>query len=116
MSSLSLNDVPVTATKVELPSCRDRIQRSLPSLPEHLFSQLIRLRGTCWAVYLVIGLRCQLERRRRVVLTSAFLSRFGLTRHDKRRALAALEKAGLIRVEKRDRKNPLVRLCEVNEA
>jgi hypothetical protein len=45
-------------------------------------------------------------------MTCTYLSRFGLTRQDKRRALSVLEGAELIRVEKRGRKNPLVWLCE----
>ena len=60
-------------------------------------------------------LRCKLDRRPAAKLTTAFLARFGLTRNDKARGLAALEGAGLIRVERRFRSSPTVTPLPVSE-
>jgi hypothetical protein len=112
LPDLSLFDLKhdgIPAVKVELPSSRRRRDRQfLPALPERVFCRLLQLPGRSWAVYLVLMLRSRLERKRTVVLTSCFLTRFGLTRDDKSRALCHLERAGLVRVERRDRKNPAV--------
>jgi hypothetical protein len=101
----------IPEAKVELPSIRKRRERHfLPALPELLFDCLIALPGKCLGVYLLILQRSRMENRNPVVLTSTRLDRCGLSRMQKRRALAALENAGLIRIEKRGRRNPLVYL------
>jgi DNA-binding transcriptional ArsR family regulator len=103
----------VSEVKVELPSVRARRERRFfPALSEPLFARLIALPGKSLGVYLILLQRSRIEKSNPVTLTSTYLSRFGLTRQDKRRALSVLEGAGLIRVEKRGRKNPLVWLCE----
>jgi len=48
-------------------------------------------------------------------LTGCYLRRFGLTKFDKLRALRHLEAAGLIRVERRTNRNPLVTITNPNE-
>nr|AHZ45652.1 hypothetical protein [uncultured bacterium] len=56
------------------------------------------------------------DSRERLKLTSAILGRFGVTdRSAKYRALLALEEAGLIRVERRPRANPLVTILDGGE-
>jgi hypothetical protein len=88
----------------------------LPALPERVFCRLVRLPRRAWAVYTVLRLRGRLNRSQTVVLTSSFLSRFGLNRMDKSRGLSDLESAGLIRVERRDRRNPAVTLLPLEES
>jgi hypothetical protein len=63
-------------------------------------------------VYLVLLQRTRIEHRNPVVLTTARLKQYGISRKDKCLALPALEKAGLIRVKRRGRSNPLVRLLK----
>ncbi|NBO91183.1 MAG: hypothetical protein EBV06_02525 [Planctomycetia bacterium] len=46
-------------------------------------------------------------------LTTAILKRFGVNRKAKYRALASLEDAGLIRVHRELRKNPVVTILEL---
>jgi hypothetical protein len=107
----------ITEAKVELPSIRKRRDRHfLPALPERLFDRLIALPGKCLGVYLLILQRSRMENRNPVVLTSTRLDRCGLSRMQKRRALATLENAGLISVERRTRINPLVTLLQEEQA
>jgi hypothetical protein len=107
----------VPAAQVELPSVRARRERRfLPSLPERLFARLAVLPGKCLAIYMILLQRSRLESVNPVLLTNAYLKRFGLTRWDKQRALSALQGAGLVRVEKRGRNNPLVWLCQETDS
>jgi hypothetical protein len=100
-----------TAAKVRLPPRRRKRDRKfIPTLPETIFCRLVQLPRRSWAVYLVLLQRCRLNRTQSVVLSSCLLSRFGLSRNDKWRALPALEKAGLIRVERHPRRNPTITL------
>ena len=95
----------------ELPSIRARKDRQfMPALSERVFCQVAALPGKALALYLVITLRSRLERSQTVTLTSAFVARFGLSRKEKAGALQQLENAGLITVERRPRRNPVVTL------
>ena len=87
-------------------------RRFLPALSEPLFDKLVSLPGKSWAVYLIVLQRSRMERTNPVALTTSRLKQSGISRMDKLRALAALEKSGLISVERRPRKNPLVTLLE----
>jgi hypothetical protein len=101
----------IFTTKVEVPSVKAKRDRQfIPAIPERTFCRLILTTRKTWAVYLVICLRCRLEQSNAVTLTTCFLGRFGLTRQDKYLALTQLTKAGLIRVQKRQRRNPVVEL------
>jgi DNA-binding transcriptional ArsR family regulator len=93
--------------------CPPGRRRFLPALPERLFARLVPLPGQCLAVYLILLQRSRIEGANPVVLTGACLDRFGLTRKHKSHALATLETAGLVRVERRGRHNPLVWLLKV---
>jgi hypothetical protein len=88
----------------------------MPALSQTVFRQLVRLPRRAWAVYCVLLLRCRLNRGQTVTLTSSFLSRFGLSRNDKARGLIDLEEAGLIRVERRPRRNPTLTVLPMPEA
>jgi hypothetical protein len=97
--------------KVEAPSTKARRNRQfMPALPEAIFVKLVRLPRRAWAVYVVALLRSRLERTKTVTLSNCFLRRFGLTRHDKTRALPCLERAGLLRVERYTKRNPVVEI------
>jgi hypothetical protein len=84
----------------------------LGGLTVDVFRQRVRLPGKCLADYLVILRRAQLEGTNSVELTTAWLARFGLNRSDKARALRHMEQAGIIRVERRGRHNPLVMILD----
>jgi hypothetical protein len=87
---------------------RDR--QYLPKLSVSRFRTLARLPGKALAVYLVLALKSRQARSKTVPLSTTTLHRFGLTRNDKARALPHLEAAGLLTVERRPRKNPVVTL------
>jgi hypothetical protein len=82
-------------------------------MPEDLVRRLAQLPGRALLVYWVLLLRSRLNRSRTVALTTEFLARFGVSRWDKYRGLAALERAGLLRVARQDRHNPTVTLLPV---
>ena len=67
--------------------------------------------ATALAIMFEVGRR----RSQEIVLTSAILKRFGVNRKAKYRALKLLEKAGLISVVRRPRKNPLVAVLVVED-
>jgi hypothetical protein len=106
-------DETIPAEKIELPRIRERRDRRFfPALPERLFARLVRLPDKCLTVYLVLLQRSRMEKANPVVLTTTYLSQYGISRGTKARSLADLERGGLVRVEKRGRKNPLVWLLE----
>jgi hypothetical protein len=73
-----------------------------------VFIELVRLPGLSWAVYL-IALRLAREKGLNPIpLSTVCVKEYGLSRNDKSRALKRLEKAGLIRVDNRLRKNPCI--------
>jgi hypothetical protein len=104
-------DSNVSGVPGDRPSIKTRKQkRFLPSIPESLFDPHAALPGKCLAIYQVLLQRSRMENHNPVVLTTARLSRCGISRNQKQRALKDLEKAGFIRVEKRGRSNPLIHL------
>jgi hypothetical protein len=117
VESLRVPDSEIPAKRVMLPSVRARKRgHFLPALPEALFVRLAALPGKALAVYLVLLQRSRVCKLGKVPLTTVILSRFGLSRWHKRWALKSLEQAGLIRVEHRRHKNPLVILLETGES
>jgi len=64
-------------------------------------------------VYLIVWRQSMMQRTKTVVLTSAMLAPFELSRWDKARALTCLEQRGLIQVEHRRKKNPVVTVRHV---
>jgi DNA-binding transcriptional ArsR family regulator len=66
---------------------------------------------------LAVGLAVWFEAGRRklseVKLTTAILKRFGVNRKAKYRALKSLEKAGLVRVRREPRRNPVVTILDL---
>jgi DNA-binding transcriptional ArsR family regulator len=86
------------------------------NIPLDWLSRACRLSGkslaTALAIWYLKGLQNSSENLR---LTSAVVERFGVSRFSKSRALRYLEKAGLIKVERQLRKNPLVTILKVDE-
>jgi hypothetical protein len=107
--NLRIRDDEIPTRRVEMPSVRSRIDRQfLPAIPERVFRALVKLPRKAWAVYQVIKFRARLTKRSAVELSTCVLDRFGLTRKDKCSALPHLERVGLIRVERRPRKSPVI--------
>ena len=71
-----------------------------------------RLRGKALAVGIAVWFESGRKKRSVVNLTGPILARFGVSRHSAYRALEALEKAGLVRVERNNGKNSLVEIKE----
>lgn len=66
------------------------------------------------AVALAIWFEAGRGRCKEVTLTTAILNRFGINRKAKYRALEALEKAGLISVKRKPRRNPIVAISDID--
>jgi hypothetical protein len=99
------------AIPIEVPSVSARRDRLFfPPLPGRLFRTLAPLPGKALALYMILRLRSRLECRQTVVLTSTFMTQFGITRHQKALALACLETQKLITVDHRHGHNPRVTL------
>ncbi len=75
-------------------------RRFLKKTPLDPLQRAARLPGRALHVYLSIRHRCHLRREQMVTLPAAYLQAFGIGKDVKRRALAELETAGLIRVER----------------
>lgn len=107
----SLRDDEIPTRTIKLSTLRARVDRHfLPSLPESDFTKLAPLGGKSLAVYLVALQRSRIDRSNPVKLSTCYLSRFGISRREKARALGHLERAGLVKVEYRESRNPLVLL------
>jgi DNA-binding transcriptional ArsR family regulator len=70
-------------------------------IPLEMLSRAARLPGKALAVYLVFRHQCDLTGRPTVTLPISLLKNFGVRRDAKLRALSELEKAGLVRVNKK---------------
>ena len=85
-------------------------------IPLGWLSRACRLSGkalaTALAIWYLKGLRNSYEG---LMLTTAVVERLGISRYSKSRALRDLERAGLIRVERRPQKNPLVTILKVDD-
>jgi DNA-binding transcriptional ArsR family regulator len=64
------------------------------------------------AVALAIWFQAGRRRSKEVRLTTAVIERFGIDRKAKYRGLSALEKAGLVRVHRQPRRNPVVTILD----
>ena len=79
-------------------------------IPLHWLTVACSLPGKSLQVSLAIWFKASLTKNGTVLLGNSLLARFGVQPDAKRRALKALEKAGLIKVVRRDNKNPQVTL------
>jgi hypothetical protein len=71
-----------------------------------------KLPGKALAVGIALRFRQGLTGAPTIALPSTLLSRFGVDRHAKRRALDALEQNGLIAVDRQPGKNPVVTILK----
>jgi len=95
--------------KIELPSTKQRIaRRFIPPIPLGWFQRACRLPGKAPVLAAVIYYRWKVTGSKPFVLTQASLTPFAISRQAKYRALAALEREGLIGVTHRTRRNPEV--------
>src|SRR5262249_33734970 len=83
-----------------------RARRFIAPIPLPWFLAACRLPGKALAAALVIWHLAKLKGSDTVALTQAGLNEFGVSRQSKYRALRALEKAGLIAVRRRPKRNP----------
>jgi hypothetical protein len=91
--------------EIETSASRTRAHRTARFLkgPVSLqgIAQAACLPGKALAVYLAIHHRCDLESSRTITLPAMLLAQFGVNRNAKARALRHLERAGLVRVERK---------------
>lgn len=85
-------------------------------LPLNWLSSACKLRGKSpLTVALAILFEVGRRKSNQIVLTTAICERFGVNRKAKYRGLSALEAAGLILVNRRPRKNPIITVLDVSE-
>ena len=102
---------PVGGRKVELNVMRERRERRfIPPMPYQWFLRACRLPGKAAILAAVLWYLHKLRRENPVRLTQVTLNDFGVSRQAKYRGLRHLEQAGLITVNRRNRKNPEVTL------
>src|SRR5437870_3990955 len=95
--------------KVELETMRrKRHGRFIPPMPLDWFERVSRLPGKAPVVATLLWYRSKREGSATVTLTQVFLNTFGISRQARYRALQSLEAAGLISVQRRPRKSPVV--------
>ncbi len=99
-ASLSVSDEVEVKTRWSGATGNRIAGRFLKKTPLDPLQRAARLPGRALHVYLAIRHRCDLRREQRVTLPAAYLQAFGIGKDVKRRALAELETAGLIRVER----------------
>src|SRR5262245_34918402 len=100
---------PVAERKVELAAVRRRrAGRCVAPMPLEWFRLACRLPGKAAALAVVIWHLARLRKSDTLILTQTSLDEFGISRQAKYRALRSLESAGLITVQRRDKKNPQV--------
>lgn len=91
-------------------------KRHIRSIPLSWMTKAIALESKApIAVALAIWYRVGRTREETVVLSSMLCNAFGINRQAKRKGLAQLEAAELIRIERSVNKNPIITLLEANE-
>ena len=109
--------LPEEEMSKKIPSVPISASQAFLSIPWHRIQALRKARVPLVGVYIYMIL-WRLSRMRKqctVPLSSAVLAPFGFERWDKARALACLERVGLIQVARQRGKNPLVTLCGEQE-
>ncbi len=101
-------------TEVSRKRKEKRSERFLASMPLTWAIQAGRLPGKTMQVALAIRHQARLRKTKTISFGNQLLAEFGVTKDVKRRALEALEQAGLIKVERSPGMNPLVSIIEVD--
>ena len=83
----------------------------IPSLPLSLARTLAPLPGKAFGLFLVVWRESVMKRSLTVKVTTTAAHQWGISHQQKRRALRTLQAAGLVRVDVKHGKNPLVTLC-----
>lgn len=86
-------------------------QSFIPPIPLSLVLALTTLPGKALGVFLIVWRTSVMQRSLTVKLTTTEVQQWGLSRHQKRRALRTLQAAGWIRVQGDHAHNPIVTLC-----
>jgi hypothetical protein len=105
-------DIPTITVRLSSPSVHKR--KRFIHISEELFTRLSPLPGKCVVIFLILLQHSLMERQKVIKLTSNYLTRFGITRGQKERALRCLEKHGFIRVKRCNGRNPVVTLLRVD--
>jgi hypothetical protein len=107
-------DYEVPAKRVELPSVRRRrAGRFIPPIPLGWYQRACQLPGKAPVLASALWYLHRLKRSKSFVVAHSQLNGFGLTRQAKYRALESLEAAGLISVERRPKKSPVVTILDL---
>src|SRR5262245_48390691 len=88
------------------------LHKFIPPIDVGWLNRVIPRARAALPVALAIQFEVAVQDSRSVVLTNRLLKNWGVTANAKRRALSALEKAGIIEVECRPGANPIVTLVE----
>jgi hypothetical protein len=100
--------------QIELPSVRARREKQFIHIPLPVFEVVVSLPGKAGYVYELLWRRYHMEKKPSTVqLTAGERKRCKLTRRQTALAYEVLEKAGLIKVERRVGKSPRITLCPV---
>ena len=99
-------------TSVSLAKSERRKKAFLASIPLDWVARAGKLPGKALQVALAIRHQCALERKSTISLGNNFLYRMNVKRDAKRRAIAALEIEGLIKVQRESGKKPLIEVLK----
>jgi hypothetical protein len=103
------SDQQIPTRKVDLKTVKRQTRAQfIPSIPLEWFTRVCTLPGKALAVALVIWRLAKMKKKPNFVLSQAALNRHGINRWAKYSALKALESAGVIAVDRRQKKNPVV--------
>lgn len=123
LERLRLTSTPVSISTISPPTGQYAFQKQkakklvggfLRPIPLPWLTAASKLRGksplsVALALWFEAGRRKSME----VTLTTAILERFSVNRKAKYRALASLEKAGLVSVYRQPRRNPVVTILDI---
>ena len=106
-------DIQIPSRRVELPSTKKRKARHfIPPIPLGWFQRVCQLPGKAPVLASVLWYLYRLKKSRTFVLAQGRLNGFGISRWAKCHALKALEAAGLVSVERRPKKSPVVTILD----
>lgn len=114
MTIIRLVHDPKTRSFIRPEDAKPHRQRRpfIPAVPKPWFEAAADLPGKALAVGLIIRLEAALRQSQTITLTGAMTKGIDLPPSSRRRALASLEAAGLIRVDRQPRHNPVVTILE----
>ena len=106
-------DFQIPSRRLELQTAGKRKARHfIPPIPLGWFQRACQLPGKAPVLASVLWYLHRLKKSKPFALAQARLDGFGITRQAKYRALEALEAAGLVSVERRPKKSPIVTILD----